>query len=303
MITYKFDEFQMYEFSSKNPVLVLFFAHANGIPALTYAPLWSELAEQLNIRIICYDMRGVGLTTCPPVYNDQTWGWKILVDDHIKLFERIKKTHPKNTKFVLSGHSLGGWISLLSTQVLGVQPLLIFDPPLLHRKEAFGWFFLNLFKRRNENPKSKKALKRKTVFDSWEAVQESFSDHPFVLKWRKEIVANYIQGSFLEDPKTKKVSLKHAPEWEAHIFAQYPPTAMQGFLQLPKKLRKELKPNFLIGENSDVCNPKAKKWVKKFFPHVEWTIIPKSGHMFLLENSTSDLCEIIKKALQLTGAF
>lgn len=284
MIEYKIDSFHMYEFSVKNPRAVIFFAHANGIPAVTYKDLWTLVSETLNVSILCYDMRGIGKTTSSPVYNDQNWGWKVLVDDHVKLFERVKKTYPKNTQFILCGHSVGAWISLLSTQHVGEYPLLLCDPPILRGKEAIGWLILHLLKKRTENQRSKKALNRRINFDSEESALEFFSKTPLLSKWDKSILTEYIRGLFQHDSHSNQFVLKHSPEWEAHIFAQYPPTATQGFKQLPKKLRDKLKPIFLVGELSDACDPKAKGWIKRFFPHLQWVVIPKVGHMFPIEN-------------------
>lgn len=284
MTSYKIDGFQIYEYSSQNPQAVIFFAHANGIPANTYAKLWENVAKILDVRVISYDMRGIGNTTLAPIYNDDSWGWKILVDDHIALFERIKKSHPKNTRFILMGHSVGAWLSLLSTRKLGDYPIILCDPPLLYKRDAIGWFLLHLLKKKNYNPKSKKVLKRKISFESFDAACETFKKSTFLAKWDNELLKEYIRGSFHEDDKTKKLFLRHTPEWEAYIFSQYPPTAAQGFLQLPKKLRNELKPIFLVGSLSDACNPKAKTWVKFFFPHLKWIVIPNVGHMFPIEN-------------------
>ncbi len=285
MTSYNIDGFQVYEYSSKKPKSVIFFAHANAIPVKTYAEVWTKMANALNVRIICYDVRGFGDTTVQPVYDENSWGWKTLVQDHVKLFKCIQKTHPKNTSFILSGHSSGAWISLLATEYIGTYPLLLCDPPILNKKTAFKWYLLNLFNRIEKNPRSQKVLKRKTAFDSYAAAFESFKQTPFLSKWSDSALDGYIHGLFKENSETHQFALRYDPKWEAHIFTQYPPTAAHGFLELSAKLRRELRPVFLVGEKSDSCNPKAKNWVKLFFPNTEWVILPQSGHMFPIENA------------------
>lgn len=283
MLNYKIDDFQIYEFSVNKPKFVIFFAHANAIPARAYAELWTKMAQALNIRIICYDIRGFGDTTAQPIY-DEHWGWKTLVQDHVNLFQRIKKTHPKNTPFILSGHSLGAWVSLLATEFLGSYPLLLCDPPILHRKQAFQWFLLHMLNRKFINPKTKQVLKRKTSFDSFADAFASLKQTPMLSKWSDAALNGYIEGLFAEDMQSHQYHLRYPLKWEAHLFEQYPLTAAHGFLRLSKKLRYELRPVFLIGEKSDACNPKAKSWVKLFLPNAEWVVLPKVGHMFPIEN-------------------
>ena len=67
----------------------LFFAHANGIPSLTYKSLFTQISQQLNCLIICYDMRGMGKTQVPNLLppNENNIGiWEQLTLDHIQLF-------------------------------------------------------------------------------------------------------------------------------------------------------------------------------------------------------------------------
>jgi len=283
MTSYNLDGFQVYEYSSQSPQTVLFFAHANGIPALSYAHVWKTLVNSHNIRVISYDIRGYGLTRALPIYNNRTWGWKTLVQDHVKLFKRIKSTHPKNTKFILGGHSLGAWLSLFSTEFLGPYPLLLCDPPLLNLSSAIPWYFMHLFHLRHKNPKSQKVLKRKTHFDTFEHAFESFRKTPFLSQWNDESLKGYVEGSFVHDSNTGRLTIRHDLQWEAHLFEQYPPTATQALMTLSKKLRNTLKPVFLVGEKSDACNLRAKNWVNFLLPGSEWVVLPNSGHMFPIE--------------------
>ena len=137
MIQSTIDGFEVYEFHSQNKnsnEQALFFAHANGIPAQTYKSLFEKMSNELNCSIYTYDIRGFGktnLTLDPAIQKKSTWAWEILTEDHSHLFHKIQQKKPKETKWILCGHSLGAWISLLSSNTLSFHKLVLLDPPIL----------------------------------------------------------------------------------------------------------------------------------------------------------------------------
>ena len=57
MLQYKISDFQLFEFSHAEPKALIFFAHANGVPSLTYTDLFEKLVETFPVKIISYDTK------------------------------------------------------------------------------------------------------------------------------------------------------------------------------------------------------------------------------------------------------
>lgn len=289
MIQYNVDGFEIYEYPApdideqKNAI---FFAHANGIPALTYNSLFEKLSKQLNCMVISYDMRGIGKTTNLPLFskkNKTEWSWDILVEDYISLFNKIKSHKSTNLTWILTGHSLGAWIALLASKVLLNFKLFLFEPPILAPKIIIQWSMIVLFNKRHLSPRGRKVKKRKTKFLSSQIAYQELKKSSLMQNWSEEVIRDYVEGSFSEEKNGGEASLRHDPSWEALMFEDYPMAAWRGFIKVPYNIRRNLNIIFFVGENSDTCNPKAKKWVQLFFPKMKWITIKNGTHMFPLE--------------------
>jgi len=289
MIQSTIDGFEVYEFHSQNKnsnEQALFFAHANGIPAQTYKSLFEKMSNELNCSIYTYDIRGFGktnLTLDPAIQKKTTWAWEILTEDHSHLFHKIQQKKPKETKWILCGHSLGAWISLLSSNTLSFHKLVLLDPPILKPNIIILWSILNIMNKRHLSPMSKKVNRRKVQFASIESAFQELKKSKLMKNWPDEIIKDYIEGSFKELKLNNEVILRHTPKWEGYIFEEYPFAAWYGFLKIKKQIRNNIEPIFFVGENSDTCNPKSKKWIKLFFPNLKWHLISKGSHMFPFE--------------------
>ena len=294
MKQYYIDDFAVYEYpaakvTEKKKQTILFFAHANGVPAQTYRTLFEKMVNTLNITVISYDLRGMGRTKAPGhlsasrKFNEI---WTILLHDHIALFEKIKKQKEQSNgtaRWFLGGHSIGAWLSLLSAPFIKIDHLLLYDPAILLPKTAMMWFFLSLFKKNELSPHSRKVKKRKQQFASLEEILKTFKRSSFMKAWPEAVIKDYIEGSFVAHKETGSLHLRHNPNWEGGIFEEYPPSASIGFLRIPWQVRRKITPIFFVGAKSDTCNPKAKLWVKLFFPKLQWYTIPEGAHMFPLE--------------------
>lgn len=293
----KFEIYSYYALSPANARLNLFFAHANGVPALTYKNFFEKLSLQLNINIFTYDMRGIGKTVAKENIKATDWAWQILIDDHISIFEQVKKLFNlklgsdfSTIEWVLSGHSLGAWLSLLSAEKLSIKKLWLFDPPILRTNIILKWITAILIKKRHLSPNSQKVKKRKLKFNSYEHAYDQLKQSSFMKKWDQKVIYDYLEGSFA--PKEDHIYLRHNPEWEAKLFEHYPPTAFLGFFKISYFFRKSCLPIFFVGEKSDTCNPKAKYWVKFFFPKLKWVLIPNAGHMYPFEQQEETIEKI-----------
>lgn len=283
------EEFQCYHFKPRTEGHLaqkkMFFAHANGVSAQTYRTLFENMSARFGIEILTYDMRGIGKTKAPFKIDKKKWGWFELIEDHIRLFQLVAQTFPASTKWILSGHSLGAWLALLSAQRLQQTELLLLDPPILKSNIVFQWNIARCIGRKDLSPTSQKAQRRKKIFSSQEALFSALKEKPFTRNWPVEVIADYIDGNYQvkAPPILSEMMLRHNPLWEAHLFEEYLPTAAAGFLKIPRAFRQTMNPLFLVGERSDTCNPKAKKWVQFFLPRARWHVIEGGTHMFPLE--------------------
>lgn len=295
MIEYNLNNFAVYEIEAPSSTnKAVFFSHANGIPALTYKSLLEKMAKELNAHVITYDLRGFGKTTKQSLENNasKVWFWDILAQDHEELFFAMQKKLPQIKEWILCGHSLGAWLSILSMRKLNVAKLILMDPPILPSKIIFPWFILHLLKKTELSPLSKKVKKRKKMFPSFEIAKQELKKSRLMQNWPLESVENYINGSFHVNDQNSIIHLRHDPNWEGKIFEEYPMGAWRGFITIPKKIRNNIQPFFLVGENSDTCNLNAKYWVKLFFPKLKWIKIKNGTHMFPIEQQAETLKEL-----------
>lgn len=278
------DDFELYYYFSPTQEKVkqnVFFAHTNGIPALTYKVFLEKLSHDLNLNIVTYDIRGIGKTKIKENILKDKWSWQTLVDDHIFIFEQLKRKLDSKAPWVLAGHSLGSWLSLLSAEKLNIAAVWLFDPPILKPNIILKWLIISLLNRKDLSPNSQKVRKRRTRYPSYDAAYAQLKKSSFMKNWSKEFIYNYLEGSFSQEDGY--IQLRHNPDWEGHLFEEYPPTASLGFLRVSFSFRKRLKPLFFIGEKSDTCNPQSRRWVKLFFPSLKWIPIPNGSHMFPIE--------------------
>lgn len=278
--------FACYEYVNPHtaPLQHLFFAHANGIPALTYDTFFRNVCARFPIRIIAYDMRGFGHTENKPDENLHSGkSWEILMQDQLNLLDSF---YQKNVNWILGGHSLGSWLSYLSLNHLSTNRVILFDPPILPTKIAMAWVFAKAIGKPHWNPNAIKVRQRKTIFDSSDEIFQRFKKSGLMKNWAEACIWQYIEACF-NVSSDGKYHLRHEPLWESKMFEEYPPGAYRLIKMLPRKRRREIRPHFYVGENSDTCNPRAKDWVKLFLPHLHWEIVPKGDHMFLMSEEFS----------------
>lgn len=289
MLQNTIDGFEIYEYPAPNASTeknAFYFAHANGIPAQTYKSLFEKLSKKLNCSIISYDMRGIGKTVVPatiPTNKNGIWSWDILTQDHVNLFLKIKAQKKPNLIWILSGHSLGAWVSMLACKNIPNLKLFLFEPPILVPKIIMKWSIIHFLNKKHLSPMAQKVKRRKVQFPSFQIAFQELKKSYLMKNWPDDVIQDYIEGSFREQKNGKELLLRHDPLWEAIMFEEYPMAAWLGFLKIPHHVRKNLEPIFFVGEDSDTCNPKAKKWVQLFFPKLKWVVVPKGSHMFPLE--------------------
>lgn len=201
------------EFGPEDRAIDIVFVHANGFNAQTYRTLLSPLAA--GLRILAIDQRGHGATTLPADPKGRR-SWRDLRDDLVGLLEVLD-----GPPVVLSGHSMGGTVSLLAAaeRPERVKGLLLLDPVImpwlanLYAKAPWtsGRSFLQL-------PIAQAALKRRAVFDNREAVFAGYKGRGAFKTWPETMLADYVAGGVVDAPDGK-VRLACAPAWEASNYA------------------------------------------------------------------------------------
>lgn len=268
-----------------NFVCSVLFSHANGVAAQTYAHVMQKLSNLWRVRIVCYDIRGMGESLLPigPAYASGKHDlWQVLVDDLVALFEKIIHTDDSRPhSWVFLGHSLGSWISLLAAPRCHVSRVTLLDMPLLAPKTSFLWTLAVLAKRRDLHSLGKVARRRKQFFPDFEKALHGFQKTAFFRDWPEERIRDYVRANYVTTQAGLK--LRHERTWEADLFESMPANAASVFVQLPKAIRHHLNVCMLVGSKSEVCNPNAGSYFKMFFPRAKWLVLEGCGHMFPFE--------------------
>jgi pimeloyl-ACP methyl ester carboxylesterase len=188
----------------ERPIDVLFL-HATGFNARTYTDGLSRAAGR--IRIVAVDQRGHGLTELP-ADPAAARSWTPFADDLIAVREALGIRHP----VVLSGHSMGGTVSVLAGSKLGegVKALVLFDPVMFHvpRGEALM-----------DSPLAQGAARRRGMFESKAAALAAYTGRGAFKTWPAQTLADYVEDGFRPSPDGG-VELTCAPAWESVVFGR-----------------------------------------------------------------------------------
>jgi len=191
------------------------FLHANGFNAMTYRSVLGPLSA--GLRILAVDQRGHGVSRLAAEPEGRR-SWRDFRDDLVALLDALAQP-----PVVLSGHSMGGTVSLMAAAVRpnAVSSLVLFDPvimpPLVALYAHAPWASGQLWKRL---PIAQGAMRRRNTFDSREAAFNAYKGRGAFKTWPDGVVADYVAGGFIDLPDGK-VALACAPEWEASSFAAH----------------------------------------------------------------------------------
>lgn len=195
------------EFGPADRPIDVVFSHANGFNAQTYRTILGPLSGEM--RILAVDMRGHGASALPTDTEGKR-SWDDFTRDLLALLETLALTD-----VVLSGHSLGGAVSLLAAAGAPerVRSLVLFDPVILSRESR------KLYETAAppEVGLVASARKRRAVFPSRQAVFESYQGRGAFRTWSDETLRGYIEGGFHER-SDGEVELACAPAFEAWAF-------------------------------------------------------------------------------------
>ena len=279
--------FQAYRtLPSSSPSRVVFFAHANGIAAPSYRRFFTLLADRLNAVIYSYDMRGIGRSQeiDPSIHaTTPSWSWELLALDHCYICDTLSKMFPSDFEkpLISMGHSLGGWITLMTSYRMKTNIPVLLDPPVLPFRIILQWTIAVIFGQRQTHVIGKKAKKRKKFFKSESDVVTSYSYSRLMKNWPKESIEDYVRATFEE--REDGCHLRHKVDWEVHLFESMPISTLHGLSHIPRHFRQAIPYTFIVGENSDACNPKAGGYMRFLLKRASWNILKKGHHMFPME--------------------
>lgn len=280
---------------SPHVVTHVLFSHANGVSARSYSSLLQSWSNATGLTIYTYDVRGMGLSNRPTAsaYASGKNGlWKHLIHDLHEVFDDIREREPhaQLDNWLLAGHSLGGWLSLLSAHRTHVNQVLLCDIPLLPIHRSVLWTVACAFGIRSMHPLAKVARRRKRQYKSLDQAKRSFVRNIFFKTWPEHLVQMYIDANFkLVD---EKLELLHDPMWEADIFEAMPANTFTAIAQVPNDTRANLKVTIFAGSESTVCRPSWNRYVNWFFPNTKWVSLAKGGHMFPFEREQEFLAAL-----------
>lgn len=197
-----------YEIGPADRPIDLVFSHANGFNARTYRTILGPLADRW--RVLMVDMRGHGRTDLPAEVEGRD-SWLDLRDDLLALIEAEALED-----VVLSGHSMGGCVSLLASAEApqAVRSLVLFDPVIIPEdKGPPKPEVLN-------SPLAVGARNRRAVFASRPAVVEAYRGRGAFKAWSEDMLADYVVDGF-RDTADGQVTLACKPAWEASNFTSH----------------------------------------------------------------------------------
>lgn len=189
----------------------LFFAHANGFNARTYARLLEPLSAEFEI--LAPDLRGHGRSSLA-IDAQSHRGWQIHAGDLAALIARFD-----DRPFVLAGHSMGATAQLMATSRLRAGPAgLVLIEPVVMPAHVYAVMHTPLGPHVSRRlPIVKGAQSRRDGWQSREAVAERYRDKATFRNWDEAMLEDYLQDGLVE--RDGQWHLACPPDWEAANFA------------------------------------------------------------------------------------
>lgn len=251
--------------------LPLHFAHANGYPPGSYQPMLLHLTD--NHHVYAMHMRPLWAGADPGLFRD----WRPLANDIDRFLEQQQLAPVFSV-----GHSMGATSSLrlALAKPERFRALVLIDPVLMPpymSVVANILFSLELSYRLN--PFARGALKRRTVFESPQAMFENYRVKPVFSKLSDESLSAYVSAQACENPDGT-VGLRYPAKWEARIYV----TGSRADLALWRELSK-LKPPLMIvrGEKSNAFSENSARLFNLRLPSARILTIPNASHLVPLE--------------------
>jgi pimeloyl-ACP methyl ester carboxylesterase len=248
----------------------LHFLHANGFCANVYAPLFEQLAGQYTIT--ASDLRGHGDSSSFP--DHRSLRWEQYADD-LKDFIESTMTPP----VVGAGHSLGAVTTLIAAARYPhlFSRIILIDPVIFPSRFLYAMALLRLIRMEHHFPLSKKARRRKKVFESREDALRRFSAGRGMFRtWRPEFIESYLSCALLIRDDHSAL-LKCDPELEARIYETVPGKIWSYISKITLPLLA------IRGELSDTFFRESAEKIGRIVPGAVIVEVPGAGHFVPME--------------------
>jgi pimeloyl-ACP methyl ester carboxylesterase len=185
------------DFGGDGPPLVML--HSTGFGAWMWQPMAAELTR--HFRLLAPEQRGHGDSD----KTEDGYDFRTLAGDMDALFDALGLTEIYGI-----GHSSGGTTLAIHAALYPgrIQRLLLVEPVLprlANRSSELG-----------PNPMAERTRKRRPVFESPEAMFDSFKGRPPFGTWQEEALILYCEEG--TSPAESGVALKCPPEYEARFY-------------------------------------------------------------------------------------
>ena len=183
------------------------FAHATGMCAGLYWPLFERLAGHVNV--VASDARGHGATRLRADPSRLT-DWKTYVDDLAALLDAL----PPSRRLILAGHSIGATVSMELAARWGarVAAVVLIEPAFVPFAVAPAWAPGAM-----PNPMAMQANRRRAVWPSRAVMREAWRGRGVFASWTDADLDAYLTGGVRDRPDGE-VELACSPAWEAATF-------------------------------------------------------------------------------------
>ena len=254
------------EFGDPDRPIDILFLHANGFNAMTYRGVLAPLARDFGILAV--DQQGHGRSPQRSIAEGRP-DWLDMRDDLIALLD-----HLDLGPIVLSGHSMGGAVSVMATAERPgrVRALALFDPVIVPQD-------LRSSTQAGEpldSPLAAGADRRRAIFPDRETAFKSYRGRGAFRTWPEEAILDYVLDGFRDRPDGT-VELSCAPAWEASSFRAH------GHDIWPAMRRIMAPTRVLRAEVGSTCRMETPADFNPDNPNITVETIPGSTHFLPIE--------------------
>lgn len=262
------------------------FLHGNGFAVKTYSCFLSKLE---GYNLFMQDAAGHGGSSI----GKRFVGWNKTAARFIESLEQQEKQLP-DTGLIGMGHSFGGCMTVLMNEQkpFVFNQMILLDPAIFPPRLIWMMRGVKLSGLTSQVPLAKQARRRRTQWDSYAQVRESFFERGVFKGWESECLDDYISASIKCDEKGHYQL--GCPAWmEAAVFSSYP----KGLWRAIKNISI---PTFIVqGEDTFDYFKEAYRLAAKINPNI--TVIEvKGGHCFMQQNSDQS-AEVVMGLLRNKG--
>ncbi|WP_421846815.1 alpha/beta fold hydrolase [Marinomonas sp.] len=248
------------------------FLHGNGFSVRTYLCFLEKLE---GYNFIMQDAAGHGESTA----GKRFVGWNATASRFVESLGSQRSVLPKN-ELIGIGHSFGGCMTaLMSEQEPALfDRLILLDPALFPPRLIWMMRGVKLAGLKSQIPLAKQASRRRTQWESFAQVKNSFFERGIFKGWEDACLEDYIASSIKRDDKGHYQL--GCPSWmEAAIFSSYPK-------RLWSVIAKISVPTYIIqGKDTFDYFKEAYRLAAKLNPNIQ-VIEVEGGHCFMQQHST-----------------